>query len=333
MEKIQANSLLMKEVNISLVRKELQNLRRATKAELSLGTGLSVVTVNSIINRFLRDGEVFEGGFEPSRGGRPARLYEYNGNHSLILAIYVRQKGCNELIMARAVNIFEEIVYQEDLEVPQITLSIFEPVIARALIEYPRITAIGFGLPGVEVDGKILANDYSSIVGCHFVHHYESRFKLPVLWENDVNAAVMGYYHRKHKDRGGNIIGIYFPDRYGPGAGIMLEGHLYKGKNHFAGEVGGIPDFNWDKMKTGDYIKIICILCYTMAPDTIVIYRTLWNGIDRDKIREGLLKELNSYLMPELVFSDDFDEDYKWGTIFCTRQRIEEKLVLTKENW
>lgn len=69
MEKIQANSLLMKEVNISLVRKELQNLRRATKAELSLGTGLSVVTVNSILNRFLRDGEVFEGGFEPSRGG------------------------------------------------------------------------------------------------------------------------------------------------------------------------------------------------------------------------------------------------------------------------
>lgn len=333
MEKIQANSLVMKEVNISLVRKELQKSKKATKAGLSKKTGLSVVTVNSILNRLLREGEVLEGPMEPSNGGRPARLYEYNGNHSLILAVYVRQKGAHELVMARAVNVFEEIVYQEDIEMPGITLKTFEPVVARALIEYPRITAIGFGLPGVEMDGRVLLNDYEGIAGTDFIDHYEQKFKLPVIWENDVNAAVMGFYLRKHREKGNNIIGIYFPDRYGPGAGIIIEGHMYKGRNHFAGEVGGIPNFNWERMTTEDYIKIVQTLCYILAPDTIVFYRTLWDGVDREGIRKGLSDKLNSYLMPRLVFSDEFDEDYKWGTILCTRQSIEEKLVLKKENW
>ncbi len=328
MERIQGNSLMVKEVNSNLVRRVFRQKRSATKQDLSRETGLSVVTVNSILQRLMIDGEVKEGVMVPSNGGRPSQLYEYNGDFSMILTICARQKGPRELIMSRVVNLFDEIVYKEEAEVKEIAFDTFENIIARILVDYPRITAIGFGLPGVEYQGKVLFNDYKNIEGTDFVGYYHKRFKVPIIWENDVNAAVMGFYHRHYHEEEKHIMAIYFPDCYGPGSGIIIDGKLYRGKNNFAGEIAGLPYFDWEHLAEPDYVRVLKTVSCVLAPEIIVLYRTSWEGIDQEEIRLQFLDAISEYMRPDLVFSLEFDSDYELGTIMTTRKRTEEPLML-----
>ena len=53
MEKINGNSLLMKEVNINILRNALRKEKYFTKQKLAEITGLSIVTVGTILNQFL----------------------------------------------------------------------------------------------------------------------------------------------------------------------------------------------------------------------------------------------------------------------------------------
>ena len=64
---------------------------------------------------------------------------------------------------------------------------------------------------------------------------------MPVLYENDVNATVCGYYGY-HKAEGiQTVVGLYYPQVYAPGAGTMINGEIYKGGMNFAGEIGWLP--------------------------------------------------------------------------------------------
>ena len=63
-----ANTLLIKEINLNIVRKQLLSLKTATKQQLAQLTGLSLMTVSSIISELIDNGEVVEGNWV-KRGG------------------------------------------------------------------------------------------------------------------------------------------------------------------------------------------------------------------------------------------------------------------------
>ena len=71
---MKADTRLMKQLNISTLRRVLSGEGKATKPQLSRLTGLSVVTVNALITEMLEQGEVQELGMVPSGGGRPSML-------------------------------------------------------------------------------------------------------------------------------------------------------------------------------------------------------------------------------------------------------------------
>jgi len=57
---MKADTRLMKQLNISTLRRVLSGEGKATKPQLSRLTGLSVVTVNALITEMLEQGEVQE---------------------------------------------------------------------------------------------------------------------------------------------------------------------------------------------------------------------------------------------------------------------------------
>ncbi len=63
----------------------------------------------------------------------------------------------------------------------------------------------------------------------------------PVLVENDTNAAVLGEVY--HGAARGHENVIYITLSTGIGGGLLLNGHLYRGANGFAGEIGHTKDF------------------------------------------------------------------------------------------
>ena len=66
----------------------------------------------------------------------------------------------------------------------------------------------------------------------------KKRFKVPVLVENDANAAAYGEYLYGAGRGKKNMVNITLGT--GIGGGIITEGHIYRGGGGFAGEVGHI---------------------------------------------------------------------------------------------
>ena len=64
----------------------------------------------------------------------------------------------------------------------------------------------------------------------------ESEFQMPVTIENDANASALAEY-RFGGGRGYNAL-LYMTMSTGIGGGIVIDGHIYRGANDSAGEVG-----------------------------------------------------------------------------------------------
>lgn len=63
-------------------------------------------------------------------------------------------------------------------------------------------------------------------------------FQVPVGMENDANAAAVAEWSWGHQKKVDNL--IYLTCGTGMGAGLILDGRLYRGKEDLAGEVGHI---------------------------------------------------------------------------------------------
>lgn len=105
-----------------------------------------------------------------------------------------------------------------------------------------KIKGIGIGVPSVVDVEKGIVYDVQNIPSWKEVHLkdlLEKKFGVPVYVNNDANCFVVGEkYFGKGKDYE-NIVGLIIGT--GLGAGIVIHGKLYAGKNCGAGEFGTIP--------------------------------------------------------------------------------------------
>ena len=108
-----------------------------------------------------------------------------------------------------------------------------------------RPLGIGVGVPGmVDVrQGKLIfaPNLHWNNVPLRLI--WSQRFNLPVFVENEANAAALGEFYFGAAQGVNNF--IYLSAGIGLGAGIVLDGKLFRGSMGYAGEVGHmtvVPD-------------------------------------------------------------------------------------------
>lgn len=338
---LSGNTLLMKEVNKNLVRESLKLLRKATKQELALKTGLSVVTVNSLLVDMIREGEAYEGEMVPSNGGRPSLQYCYNVNFSHGIVLFGRQKENRNCIHMAVVNLAGEIVYEEESFHEDILVDSFDEMIDRGLEKVPSVSILGFGLPGEEEDGVVTINDYSNLVGSSFMKHYKEKYQVPVIFINDVNGAVNGYYHYKAPGGMRNIAGLYFPRLYEPGAGLVLGGEVYTGYKSFAGEIGKLPvGVDWLNLDYGSREKVreavgklVAAFSCIMAPEQIVLYGDFFEEEDAAGIKAYAEKLLGYKFEVYVVVSENFKEDFEQGMIRFLLEHSSNKYILSRKGF
>lgn len=313
------NVTLMKQINLDNVRRIIKEYKKATKPQLAKLTGLSVVTINSLVEVLLKNGEIFINEEEISSGGRPATIYSFNEEYSLALIIYTSECGLKDLINIAVVNLYGEIIESSKAELDEVLENSFDLEISRMIEKYPNIKAIGIGMPGQEIKGKLEIIDYKSLEGKAFVEHLRNEFQIPVIFENDVNAAVLGYcISNQCEDK--SVVGIYVPEKYPLGTGVFINGDIYRGKDGFAGEVKFLPDgINWDNPKeVSENISLALknlIITFTclLNPDILVIYRENLTKEEVNLIVSECKKIINEEVLPEVIISNNFSEDFKDG--------------------
>lgn len=229
MQKIGGNALVIREVNMNLVRQVLKEHGQATKRQIAGVSGLSVVTVGTVLQLLEAQNEVLAGAQVSSSGGRPAQQYIYNDEYALALILFTHEEQDVIYIHRTVVTLTGRTLFEDNTAVSGVDLAAFEAVIDSSLQMYPLIQAIGLGLPGAEVEGLMVVSDYKALRGVPVAEHFRQRYGKPVVIENDVNAAVIGYC-RRMKEETASVVYLYFPDRFAPGAGIFIGGKLYKGE-------------------------------------------------------------------------------------------------------
>ncbi|AIQ41944.1 ROK family transcriptional regulator [Paenibacillus sp. FSL R7-0297] len=338
MQKIGGNALVIREVNINLVRQVLKERGQATKRQIAEYSGLSIVTVGTVLQILMERNEVTLGGQVSSSGGRPSQQYIYNEEFALALIVFTHEEQNVIYIHRTIVTLAGRCLFEDKTAVLRVDLAAFETVIDSSLQMCPAIQAIGLGLPGAEVDGKMIVSDYDALLGVPVAEHFRQRYGKPVVIENDVNAAVIGYC-RRMKEEEGSVIYLYFPDRFEPGAGIFINGKLYKGKRGFAGEVANIPlGIPWGDPRlissfaelTDAIARLAVAVSSVLNPDAVILYGSFLNEGHLQALAEKCGALLPDAAIPRVLLSEDFAADYIQGMIVQTLGTLEQGLKLTK---
>ena len=232
----------MKQEILKSIRSALLELENATKAELSEKLDISFPTISKFLAQMEKEGELLVVGLDDSSGGRRAKRYAYNPEHMLGLAIFLEKTETHYTIFNCAGEV------KEQGEAPSVLLAdSLEPLtecIKNLMAAYPKISSLSIGVPGSVDRGKIIfIPGYEHFKNLDLKTYYEELLSVPVVVENDMNAAVLGYHTEKDSGNRQSLVYLY-TGQNGPGAGIMVNGDVVRGSSFFSGEVSFIPLYN-----------------------------------------------------------------------------------------
>src|SRR6185436_8936693 len=105
-------------------------------------------------------------------------------------------------------------------------------------LTWKHVRAVGIGAPGV-VDnetGKVLFAPNLDWKDVQLKKELEKRLEVPVFVENDCNLATLGVHVHELRGKPRHLVGVFIGT--GIGGGLVLNGELYGGAAHAAGEIG-----------------------------------------------------------------------------------------------
>jgi predicted transcriptional regulator len=313
------NALNLKQSNIHTVLWALRSCKTSTTKALAQITGLSFATVGNILNTLVETGEVLLGEQVASAGGRPSQTYTFHADFAHILALSARVQHGEHTIQACVGNLYGEVVWETKQRFDTIRLASLEEVVEASMLQFPTIGLLSFALPGVEHNGRILLNDYGELVGVPFQEHFQEKYGLPVIVENDVNAAVLG--HCRTAEPSSVTVGIYFPQTFPPGAGIMINGSILKGARGYAGEVALLElGIDWLAVDYGNteeigsaITRLISMFCGILNPDQVVLYGEFFSSAVEESIRREIPALAVRDIFPSLNYTADLNANIIGG--------------------
>jgi predicted NBD/HSP70 family sugar kinase len=220
-----------------------------TRADLAAMTGLARSTVAQRVDALLARGLLVSSGDSPSTGGRPATLLAFNDGAGVVLCgdlgathsrVAVTDLGGTVLAQTR-----HEIAIAEG---PEVVLGWLEATFDGLLDEigcgHDVVRGVGVGLPGpVEfatgrpVSPPIMPGWDRYPVGDRLA----TRYGVPALVDNDVNIMAVGEHWSTWRHE---AFLLFVKMGTGIGSGIVAGGHVHRGADGAAGDIGHIhvPD-------------------------------------------------------------------------------------------
>ncbi|GAA2641041.1 ROK family transcriptional regulator [Streptomyces axinellae] len=235
----------------SLHRANLERVVRAvrmagslTQAEIARTTGLSAATVSNIV-RELKDGGTVE--VTPtSSGGRRARAVSLSSDAGIVVGV---DFGHSHLRVA--VGNLAHKVLAEDAEPIDVDASadqgfdraerLVHRLVSESGISPAKVIGIGLGVPGpIDIGTGVLGSTaiLPGWAGTNPRDELAARTGVPVYVDNDANLGALGeqVWGAGH---GAEDL-AYIKVASGVGAGLVINGQIYRGPGGTAGEIGHI---------------------------------------------------------------------------------------------
>lgn len=276
--------------NVMKIIQSLVKQGGCTKNELVFYTGLSLSTIDSLLEEMLKSNRVIKAGYRESTGGRPSMSYKVNGEFSQTLCIYAYKHDKTTTVIGRLYNLYSEMMEEKRRDIPKLDCDVLCSFIDEMLNE--QVHTICLSLPDCDIDIK---------------HRYKQR----VFVKNDVYMGVIGAYI-KHMQYDSIVL---LDSKVNSRLGIVVHGHLVEGKSSIAGQIRYMPlieNKNRRSMKGRSQSLVIELqnIIGMLNPKAIVICA---QGIDQHYVEEELLKIFKMNDMPHLIYIDDFIDEVMLG--------------------
>lgn len=220
----------------------LEQMETTSRSKLSALTGISLPTVSSIIKELVDEGWVKEVGDGMSRGGKPPQLIQLDAGARYICAVQMNQ----DQIRIWVTNLVGEMIAEERRQVItnepkplcEDVAKAVKALIQKSGIDSSLLLGVGVAVPGVVNDQGIVSQAPEFNWDAEPIQQLLSdALKDEVVVENDVRLAVMGEAWRKS---GFTETMVYVHLSKGIGAGVLINGEIYKGAHFSAGEIGNM---------------------------------------------------------------------------------------------
>ncbi len=215
-----------------------------SRVDLARSLNLAPSTVGIYVDHLVEEGFLFEGKAAERDFGRPPTILALNPQGGRFIGVDFEARN----IMAIAVDFS-----QRPLKQFHDTIAAAEPVesILRK-IEHAietvgngddrKVLAMGIGVPGVIDPVKGVALSYKHIQGWEnvpLVSRLTKRFGVPVFVENTIRTMALAelWFGQCRGLRNFICLGM----RSGLGAGMIIDGQVYRGADNRAGEIGDWP--------------------------------------------------------------------------------------------
>ena len=235
----------------SLHRANLERVVRAvrmagslTQAEIARTTGLSAATVSNIV-RELKDGGTVE--VTPtSSGGRRARAVSLSADAGTVVGIDFGHSHLRVAIGNLAHTVLEESA--EPIDVDASSAEGFDRaellanrLLAKSGVSPEKVIGVGLGVPGpIDIGTGVLGSTaiLPGWAGTNPRDEMTRRLGVPVHVDNDANLGALGE-QVWGAGRGASDL-AYIKVASGVGAGLVINGQIYRGPGGTAGEIGHI---------------------------------------------------------------------------------------------
>jgi predicted NBD/HSP70 family sugar kinase len=216
------------------------------RGDLAARTRLSSATVTNLISELKAEGLVVEVGTEESDGGRPRVQLRLNRDFGFVFGVEV---GESEVIVAvfdlESNELAKEIVnVRPSQDPPEVLVERIGDAISRLCLRFGkngrRALGVGIAVPGVvetAANGSVLIHHRANRWNAEpFGERFHKNLGLPVFIENASKALTQAEIWFGHVRGAENAIGVLWGT--GVGAGIFMNGTLYRGAASSPGEWG-----------------------------------------------------------------------------------------------
>lgn len=240
------NNLVLRDLNMNSIFRTIQHGAPISRVDISEQTKLAQSTVSTITGELQESGFIRDCGHSTSTGGRRRILLEINPEGGYFICADLSGSKIRIGVLDLSFRVVKEWVYENTTLRGENLLKDLISAISQARNwcdeKELRILSIGIATPGVMDSSTGMIVEASNLDWHQFklIEFLEQKFQLPVIVENDTNAAAYGEFsHRSERDDEARNM-LYIAVDTGVGAGLIMDKRLYKGSSGLAGEIGHV---------------------------------------------------------------------------------------------
>jgi glucokinase len=237
-------SSAMRDINRSAILEIIRRESPISRSAIAERLNVSLPTVMRIVEALVKEGFVRPQGSTEWSGGRRRQLLEFNADAYVVLGVDMGGTKMYGAISDLGGNILDEVnighhgTSGED-SFNQLT-KLIDTLLASPKVEGRRVRGIGVGAPGVTLHKE-------GIVTWAYTLHWDNYplkanlakiYDLPITVDNDVNLAALGELWFGAGQNAQDMLLIAIGT--GIGAGVIINGALYRGSKEASGEIGNM---------------------------------------------------------------------------------------------